>query len=419
MDNDKQVLVKNVVYLYILRVASCILPLITLPYLVRLLGPERFGILALATGLIQCLVYVTDYGFNVTTTRKISVFRNDKDRVETVFNSVLLIKSFLLIVSFIILSAIVTLVPRLREYWFIYLFTFGQVIGSVLFPLWFFQGMERLQYVTILNVIGRVIFTLAIFTFIRSKNDFPYVPVIDSLCYIGVGIMSLRIAVTEFGIKLRLPRISDIIEELKEGWHIFSTLIVHVVFLSGAPLFIGLITNYKVVGYYSAGDRVVNAFEQMFTPLWQALYPYVGKMVSRSRDSAIRLLRKIVEVVGALTFVLSIIVILFAGNIGSLILGNQFAESTHVIRILAILIFIRQIRHIFLAQTMVNFGDDKNVFKLTLFAVSVGFVALVILTKLFFETGAASAIVISELVLLFTSLQFIKKRYDFFAKKIR
>jgi PST family polysaccharide transporter len=210
-------LVENFLSLSFLQVANYIFPLITLPYLVRVLGPEKYGLIAFAQAFIGYFQILTDYGFNLSATREISINRENKEKVSEIFSSVMIIKFFLLLVSFVLMSAIVFSFGKFRQNWLIYYSTFGMVLGQTLFPIWFFQGMEKMKYITFLNVLSKFIFTVATFAFIRRASDFLYVPLLNSSGFIISGIISIWLIVTNFCVKMRVPRLEVILKYFKDS----------------------------------------------------------------------------------------------------------------------------------------------------------------------------------------------------------
>ena len=177
------------------------------------------------------------------------------------------------------------------------------------------------------------------------------------------------------------------------------------------PFITGLLTNNTVVGYYSAGEKIIRALEGLITPLSQTIYPYISKISKESKKVALLFIKKVIIIVGLATFLLSLIVIIFAPIISNIILGSQFVESISVIRILAFLLFAKGVGHIFLLQTMLNFGHSRAVVKIVLTATIVSIFLSILLTPIFLHKGAAVAALTPEIIMLLLSSIFVENRY--------
>jgi len=114
LNPTRKTLLENFLSLSFLQVANYILPLVTLPYLIRVLGPEKFGLIAFAQAFIGYFQILTNYGFNLSATREISINREDKDKVSEIFSSVMIIKIFLFIFSLLIILFIVFFFDKFR-----------------------------------------------------------------------------------------------------------------------------------------------------------------------------------------------------------------------------------------------------------------------------------------------------------------
>jgi PST family polysaccharide transporter len=321
-------LVENFLSLSFLQVANYIFPLITLPYLVRVLGPEKYGLIAFAQAFIGYFQILTDYGFNLSATREISINRENKEKVSEIFSSVMIIKFFLLLVSFVLMSAIVFSFGKFRQNWLIYYSTFGMVLGQTLFPIWFFQGMEKMKYITFLNVLSKFIFTVATFAFIRRASDFLYVPLLNSSGFIISGIISIWLIVTNFCVKMRVPRLEVILKYFKDSTLFFLSRVSVSVYTFTNTFVLGLFKSTQEVGYYSVAEKLYIALQQIYQPVGNTLYPYVA------HKKNIWLYRRIFKVIFFFNFIIALVLFVLAKQIINIIFGTNLDISASIFRIL-------------------------------------------------------------------------------------
>jgi Polysaccharide biosynthesis protein. len=136
----------------------------------------------------------------------------------------MIIKLALMILSLILMSIIIFSFEKFKQDWIVYYLTFGMVVGQVLFPTWFFQGMEKMKYITFLNILAKVIFTVAIFVFVKEASDYLYVPILNSLGFIIAGILGLWIVFRDFEISFKVPSLEILKYHLKDGFPLFLSI---------------------------------------------------------------------------------------------------------------------------------------------------------------------------------------------------
>lgn len=328
-------LTENFISLSVLQGLNYLLPLITLPYLVRVLGPEKFGLIAFAQAFTGYFQILTDYGFNLSATREISIHREDKQKVNEIFSSVMTIKIFLCIISFLLLSLFLIFIPRFRSDWLVYLFSFGIVVGNVLFPVWFFQGIERMKYITILNIISKVIFTICIFIVIRKSSDYLYVPLLNSLGYIIAGLLSLKIVFKNFYVVFLKLSLNSYIKQLKDGLYLFIGTIGVNFYKNNSVIILGLLTNNIIVGYFSIAKKIIDILNQIAVLISQVLFPYISKIINQDIEKSLRLLKKIGAGIFTYTSFIGIIFLIFPGLIIKIVTGNSYYESILSLKIMA------------------------------------------------------------------------------------
>ena len=163
MNKEKKIIVKNYVALLFIQGANFILPLIILPYLVRVLGSEKYGLVMIAQSVALFLTIVVDFGFNISATKEVASIKDDKEKLSQFYWNIVFIKFVLIIVTFIILLGMTYFIDKFKLDPLVYLFSFGLVIGQAIFPTWFFQGIQKMQVITIVTVGAKLFFTLSLF----------------------------------------------------------------------------------------------------------------------------------------------------------------------------------------------------------------------------------------------------------------
>jgi PST family polysaccharide transporter len=380
---------------------------------------EKFGLIAFVQAFVQYFITITDYGFNLSATREISINRDNQQQLSRIFSAVILTKTALLAASFIVLSILVFSIGKFRKDWLLYIFSFGLVIGQVILPMWFFQGMEKMKLVAILDVVTKLLFTISIFIFVKQSSGYIYVPLLNSLSFITSGIIGLWIAMHWFKITIRIPTFSDIIHQLKEGWHVFISTIAISFYTTSNTFILGLFTNNTIVGYYSGGERIIGAVRGVLSPLSQTMYPHISKLASKSKQDALVFAKKMVKLASLPLLLMSFVLLIFAPQISNILLGQKFKNSIVVIRILSFVPFITGLSNIFSIQLMLNWGLKKAFMKIFTLAAIVSVFMSLILVVLLRHIGISISVLATEIIIMaLTFISLKRSGIDIFRAKM-
>ncbi|PGM36401.1 flippase [Bacillus cereus] len=387
-------LTKNFIFLFLMQMANLLLPLISLPYLSRVLQPEGFGLIIFAQSFIQYFVILTDFGFNLSATRQVSIYREDPEKLKQIFNSVLIIKLALVIISFVVLVSIVMLNHSFSEYWYVYVYNFGIVIGNALFPLWLFQGLEVMQYSTLLNVISKLIFTLCTFILVKDTNDLYIVPILNSIGFIVSGILGISVAFRKFNMRFQLPQRDEVILALKDSAQFFVSRASVSLYTTTNTFLIGIFLGKAAAGYYAVAEKLINVISMVISTVVDAIYPFMAK----TRD--LKMFNKIFKIVMVLGVVGCLVAFIISEQAISIIFGANYQVSVTLFNIMLVSCFISIPSMLIGYPLLAAFGNSTYPNYSVLAGSIVHIVLLLLLIQLENIYVVASILIVTQLVIL-------------------
>lgn len=290
--NSKSRLWENFTALGIVQVTNFILPLIVIPYVIKVIGAEGFGIVSIAQVIMMFLSNVADYGFNLTATREISLSKGDTVTISRVFFNVVFTRLAICCVLFGLLLAVFAAVPQWQPYTRLYLLSFVTVPAQCLLMHWLFQGMERMKLVMYISLLARVIFVVLVFSFIHVPEDKDFFIFFTGVGNLFAGLLSICVAFIIFKIRLYFPTLQTILKELKEGWHIMISNLSGSIFMYTNIVILGVFASKEVVGYYSVAEKIVLAARQPLSVYFQVIYPQVMQLAQNGSKAVHQFFRK-------------------------------------------------------------------------------------------------------------------------------
>lgn len=377
-----------------------ILPLVTIPYLVRVLGIDKFGLYSFVYSLTQYFVYFTDYGFNLSASRKVSISRDCPQVLASIFSSVMIIKISLFALSSLAMVLLVLSVGRFRADAVLFYVSLLSVAGNMLFPIWYYIGIEKTKYIALFNLISKLLSTAAIFIFIKSPGHLILVVLIQSLSVITAGLLSLLMIYYYWPVGLMVPPLKSVITELREGWNVFITLMSSTLVNNTNIFLLGMLTNNVAVGYYSVADKIVRAFINLVSPVSVAIYPQVSRLINDRREAGIAYLRKALKL-GTLAFgILVLALVLGSGFFVKIVTGEYSDHIRNLILIMSILPLTIFWDNIYGTQILINIGKTAQFMKAVLIPGLISLLLSFVFVPIYKETATAGIFLFSELMIL-------------------
>lgn len=324
---DGKTVFANFGYLSLLQVAGYVFPLISMPYLARVIGADGFGKIAFASAIVVWIQTISDWGFNLTATRDVAQNRDDKELVSRIFSNVLWARSILTLLSGIILLAVVLLVPYLRENADIIFVTFLLVPGHILFPEWFFQAIEKMKYTTLFNLLLKLIFTVAVFLFIHKREDYLIQPLLTTIGYLSCVMGALYLIFKKWGYTLYKPQGTEILKTIRKSTDVFINNLMPNLYNSFSVMLLGFFGGSTANGIYDGGNRFPVIFYQFQSVLSRAFYPFLSRRPDK--HSFYAKLNIVSALIGA------VFLILLSPLVIKIMLGDEFEKSIVVMQILS------------------------------------------------------------------------------------
>ncbi len=326
---------KNLGSLFGVQFVGYILPWITIPYLVRVIGVSKFGILAFASAVVQYCILVSDYGYSFIGPREVALRHDQTGQLQPYFSRTFWTRSILATLSFCVLALLTFIVPLFRPYTAVLLLTFGSAVANIFLPLFVFQGLEILTVFSRITILGQALGTAGIFVFIRNEPDYLYVPLIYSSTQIACACFASIYLRTRHGLRIGKPSLHAIREELRGGFRVFLSSGSITVYTTMNTVILGLFAPAQVVGWYSAGEKTVRAIRGAINPFVLVLFAHVSRLAEKSKLEARAFLRRIGARAFPLGVVASVLLFLGADEIVSRLFGPAFHETAVLLRLLS------------------------------------------------------------------------------------
>lgn len=384
---DAKALIENFLSLGVLQSVNLILPIIVLPYLLCIYGKEGYGQVIFVASLVNYFSALTDYSFKITGTRNVAKHRHSTPSLSYIYSEVTIVRGILCIVSLMIISLIVLIVPSFREYWYLYALTAPVLVGYVLFPDWFFQGIEKMKFITYLNVGIKLFFTISVFVFVKKKGDLWIYPLLNTLGYLLAGVAGQLLLLQKYNVRYYRMGRRRIKQSLKGNFPIFVTQFIPNLYNNTSTFLLGIFTTTALVGIYDAARKIVDVLAMVISVLERVLFPFVVRKPQQFHKIASTLL-----ITGLL---LSLLPIIFFPVI-SRFLGISSPDFFFLIVILSIGVFFYSCYVAYGTCYLIAQGCDRIVMNLSIITSVTGFVLSFPLIEVLGILGAAITVTLSR-----------------------
>ncbi len=387
---------KNFSALAIVQATNYLFPLITLPYILNIVGTDNYGMVALAQAFFSYQIIITDFSFNLTSSAAIALNRNDQAAVSRIFSETFSIKLALIILMFIVLQLLIFVIPVFQEEKLLFNLGFILVLGQAMLPAWFFQGIEKIQFLTYINLVTKAICLVLVFVLIRDRGDYIYILALNGLGNFLSAFICLVLIITRFKVSYSLPKLISVKKQIQEGLNIFYSSILVNVYINSNIIILSYFVGKDTLGMYGVAEKVIQTIRSVLVVFYQATYPQVLLLKAKGIEALNAYYKKafypfLLFIIGGTS-----ICFVFPDFILTFLTGNTNDEMAFYLRLFSVVPFIVAL-NIPPNQLLLIFHEKKMFFQVIFGGTILNIMLNVCLSYLLSATGTIISIIVTEL----------------------
>lgn len=409
--SEKKLLIKNIASLGVVQIVNYIFPLITIPYISRIIGPTGLGTINYITAFVAYFTLIVGYGFDLTATRKIAYNPTSIRNRRLVFSQVMNARFLLFIGSTIVFIVCIFSFDNFRDNLLLAILTYINVVSVLLSPQYIFQGLQYLSLYGFVNLARGVINTILIFLLIKQPDDYIIYAAIGIFLNLLNSIFFIVFAWNKFNLKFSWFSIKSSVKLLISERYIFFSSVIFSLYTSTNIVILGIYEKPDKIAYYTVAVGFINIVQSVINiPLSTSLFPFLGNSFSKSVETGINQLKKILPIVFYLTFFCGIGLLILAPLIIKIIYGHKFLNAIVCIRILAFLPLISSLASLLGVQTMLNLKMDKEFIAITFRGAIISIILNFILGYYFSYIGTTYSYLITEIYIIIALMLKLKSK---------
>lgn len=402
---------RNFLYSSILTISGYLFPLITFPYVTRVLGVNNIGICNFVDSIIQYFIYFSMMGIYTIGIREIAKAKGTKGDLSKVFSSLLSLNMIMTILSIVILLACTLCIPTLHEYKQMYFIGAAKILSNTLLIEWLFRGLEDFKYITLRSIIVRAIYVLSVLLFVKEEGDYMIYFLLTTMMVLVNA--AINILYSRKFVRFQIRNLS-FRPYLKSSMILGCYSLLTSMYTTFNVAYLGAVTDTVEVGYYSTATKLTGIILALYSAFTGVMIPRMCSILSQEKyDEFMQLARKSVEVLLAFAIPLIIVSEVCTSQIINIVAGQGYEGAVNPLRITIPLILIIGYEQILVLQVLTPLKKDSAILKNSVIGAVVGITFNIVLVRTFASIGTSVVWFFSEVAVLISAQYFVKKFINF------
>lgn len=389
-------------------------PLITFPYITRILSPYGLGIYDFNKSIVSYFILIAGLGISQYAVREGSKKKNNLLEFQKFCNQIFTINIISTIVAYLLMAIMLVTLKQGNDSNLLIIIFSIQLIFNLLSVEWLFLISEDFKYITIRSFIIQLLSLILLFTFVKNQNDYFNYAIITVF---SMGISSLfNISYSRKFVKLRVTSdIESLKSHLKPVFILFFNNIASTIYLSSDVTIIGIISGNYYVGLYSTAVKIYTIVKQLINTVLMTTIPRLAFLNNEDKFEYEKLLVNVFNMILLLIAPAIVGLIMLRRQVVLIIAGNEYIRSVSSLLLLSICLFFAVFSAFFVHGILLINNREKIILKITVASAVINIILNLLLVPKFNENGAAVATLISEFIVLMMSIYYSK---DIFKIKI-
>lgn len=402
---------KNLIYNGLLTVSQYIFPILTFPYVTRVLGADGIGTANFALSIVDYAVLFANLGLLTVGVKEISSCNDDTDKRSNVFSQLVSLHIISTIVVVIIYLLCCFLFDSFIEVQSMLLIGLSRIVLNIMVVEWLYQGMQNFKYVTVRSIIVRTIYVISIFIFVKDNSDYDIYFASTIALYVVNGMINWRYSKNYVQFRFTFSGI-PIYAKSVITWGAINILLSF--YTTFNVLYLGIECGNAAVGYYTTAIKLYAIFLSMFTAYNTVFIPYLNSMYAKGDEENFKkTLSTSFDIVSEVSLPIIFFCITLAPEIITIIAGNGFERSIYPFQIIIIQLLLVGLSQIMEMQILLTLGKNKEVFISTCISALLSVVIIVCCVPKFEEVASAYAVAIPHIIECILLMYFARKSLEF------
>lgn len=399
---------KNFAYNLVLTFFNFLFPLITYPYVTRVLGVENIGICNFVDNLINYSLILANLGITVYGVREIARQSDDRERYTEVFSSLFFINCILSAVVIAVLCILTFFVPFFSPYKDYLLVGIGKIVFNLFLIEWFFQGLQEFKFITMRSVIVRFLYVIAVLLFVRDEGD-------TFLFFILTCSSTVFGGILDWFYSRKFVRFSFSSIRLRKYFIPVAVFGIYMVltamYTNFNTVYLGFVSNDVQVGYFGVATKLHTVLMAIFTAFTTVMVPRVSYLLKQGEMQHLQdMTDRIFSAICAISLPLIILCLFYADEIVYLIAGDGYQGAIPAFRLIVFLLLVIAVEQIVISQFLLSSDSNRSVILVCSVGAVVGLGVNFLLTGRYGAVGSSISWGLSELAVLTAGLILVRKR---------